>query len=361
MNQNNYCVIMAGGIGSRFWPLSRQSKPKQFLDILGVGRTLIQQTYDRFLTICPLENFLVVTSDDYVELVKEQLPEIPAENILGEPARRNTAPCIAYAANKIKKKNPLANMVVTPADHLVLYVEQFRSIINNAINFADNKSSLLTIGLKPTRPETGYGYIQICSECEGLPEGIEKVKTFTEKPDLDMAKVFLESGEFLWNSGIFIWSVKSLLEGFHTHLSAMNLLFDDSSKYYTEKEDEFIKDIYKKVDTISIDHGLMEKAENVYVLPADFGWSDLGTWGSLYDNLKKDENNNVIQGDNVLTYNTKNTIVNVPNSKLVVVHGLDGAIISESDGLLLISNLENEQKIRQIVNDIRVEKGDEFV
>jgi len=338
MNQNNYCVIMAGGIGSRFWPLSRQLKPKQFLDILGVGRTLIQQTYDRFLTICPPENFLVVTSDDYVDLVKEQLPEIPAENILGEPARRNTAPCIAYAANKIKKKNPLANMVVTPADHLVIYVEQFREIINKAIDFADNKSSLLTIGLKPTRPETGYGYIQVCSECEELPDGIEKVKTFTEKPDLEMAKVFLESGEFLWNSGIFIWSVKSLLEGFHTHLSEINLLFDDTSKYYTDKEEAFIEDIYKKVDNISIDHGLMEKAENVYVLPADFGWSDLGTWGSLYDNLPKDENKNVIQGNNVLTYNTKNTIVNVPHSKLVVVHGLDGAIISESDGLLLISN-----------------------
>lgn len=361
MNRNNYCVIMAGGVGSRFWPLSKKIKPKQFLDILGVGRTLIQQTYDRFLTICPIENFFVVTSEDYVELVKEQLPEIPKENILAEPARRNTAPCIAYAAHKIRKKNPLATMVVTPADHLVIYVEQFRQTIKEAIEFAQKKVSLLTIGLKPTRPETGYGYIQTCNECEDLPDNIEKVKTFTEKPDLEMANVFLESGEFLWNSGIFIWTVKSVLDGFFKHLPEINLLFDDKSKYYTDEEEDFIREIYMKVNTISIDHGLMEKAENVYVLPADFGWSDLGTWGSLYDYSDKDQDSNVIKGNNVLTYNTKNSIINVPDSKLVVVHGLDGAIISESDGLLLISNLADEQKIRQIVNDIRVEKGDKYL
>ena len=352
---------MAGGIGSRFWPLSRKSKPKQFLDILGVGRTLIQQTYDRFVTICPQENFYVVTSEDYEQLVKEQLPDIPQSNIIGEPARRNTAACIAYAANKIKLKNPLANMVVTPADHLVLYVEKFRKKIEEALNFAQNRLSLLTIGINPTRPETGYGYIQVCHQCEQLPDNIEKVKTFTEKPDLEMANVFLESGEFLWNSGIFIWSVKSILDGFLNHLPDINLLFDDSSKYNTPKEKEFIRDIYMKINAISIDHGLMEKADNVYVLPADFGWSDLGTWGSLYDYSEKDNNSNVIKGDNVLTYNTKNTLINVPNSKLVVVHGLNGAIIAESDGLLLISNLEDEQKIKQIVNDIRVEKGDQFV
>lgn len=361
MNRNNYCVIMAGGVGSRFWPLSKKVKPKQFLDILGIGRTLIQQTYDRFLTICPIENFFVVTSEDYVELVKEQLPEIPEENILGEPARRNTAPCIAYAAHKIRVKNPLANMIVTPADHLVVYVEQFRQIIKEAIEFAQDKISLLTIGLKPTRPETGYGYIQICDECEDLPDNIVKVKTFTEKPDLEMANVFLESGEFLWNSGIFIWTVKSVLDGFYKHLPEINLLFDDKSKYFSEEEEDFIREIYMKVNTISIDHGLMEKAENVYVLPADFGWSDLGTWGSLYDYSDKDEDSNVIKGNNVLTYNTTNSIINVPDSKLVVIHGLDGAIIAESEGLLLISNLADEQKIRQIVNDIRVEKGDKYV
>jgi mannose-1-phosphate guanylyltransferase len=361
MEQNNYCVIMAGGVGSRFWPLSRKEKPKQFLDILGIGRTLIQQTFDRFIDICPPENFMVVTSEEYVGLVKDQLSEIPSENIIGEPARRNTAPCIAYAANKIKKKNPLANIIVTPADHLVIYVEQFKEVIRRSLNFAQNRMALLTIGLKPTRPETGYGYIQVCNECEQLPEGIAKVKTFTEKPDLEMAKVFLDSGEFLWNSGIFIWSVKAIMDAFQKHLPEVFLLFDKPEIYNTDGEKDFIREIYMKVNSISIDYGVMEKAENVYVVPADFGWSDLGTWGSLYDYSEKDKNGNVIKGQNVLTYNTKNSIINVSDSRLIVVHGLEKAIVAESDGILLISTLEDEQKIRQIVNDVRVEKGDDFV
>ncbi len=360
MNKNNYCVIMAGGVGSRFWPLSRTKKPKQFIDILGTGRTPIQQTFDRFKGICPNENFIVVTNEIYVDEVKKQLPDILSENILAEPYRRNTAPCIAYATHKIKQKNPLANMVVTPADHLVIYVEQFQEVINNALGYASKNNSLLTIGLKPLRPETGYGYIQICNDCGEIAPGINKVKTFTEKPDIDMAKIFVESGEFLWNSGIFIWSVKSIIDAMKNLLPEVNALFE-SDLYYTDKEKKFITDIYKKVKTISIDYGVMEKAENVFVLPAEFGWSDLGTWSSLYDYSPKGEGKNVVNGDNVLLYDTENSIINVPKDKLVVVHGLKNAIVAESDGLLLISSLKEEQHVRQIVTDILVEKGEEFV
>lgn len=361
MNSNNYCVIMAGGVGSRFWPVSRTPKPKQFLDILGTGRTLIQQTYDRFQTICPPENFVVVTSDIYEKTVKEQLPEIPAENILTEPARRNTAPCIAYAAYKIRKKKPGANMIVTPADHLVIYVDQFRETIKNSINFAADRLALVTVGIKPTRPETGYGYIQICNECDVDVKGVEKVKMFTEKPDIKMAQLFLDSGEFLWNSGIFIWSVKSILNSMFKYLPDVNILFDNLNVYDTEKEKTFIDDVYSKVPNISIDFGVMEKAENVYVIPAEFGWSDLGTWGSLYDYSEKDENSNVINGANVLVYDTQNSIINVSDDKFVVIHGLKDAIVAESDGIFLVSKLEDEQKIKDIVNDIKIEKGEKYV
>jgi len=361
MNSNNYCVIMAGGVGSRFWPVSRTPKPKQFLDIFGTGRTLIQQTYDRFQTICSPENFIIVTSDIYEETVKEQLPEIPHENILAEPARRNTAPCIAYAAHKIHKINPGANMIVTPADHLVLYVEQFRGVINNSIDFATDRLALVTVGIKPSRPETGYGYIQICNDCDVDVDGVEKVKMFTEKPNLEMAKLFLESGEFLWNSGIFIWSVKSILDAMLKHLPDVNVLFDNSVAYGTEREKDFIADVYSKVTNISIDFGIMEKAENVFVLPAEFGWSDLGTWGSLYDYSDKDEEKNVVIGKNVLVYDTQNSIINVSDDKFVVVHGLKDAIVAEADGFFLVSQLKDEQKIKDIVNDIKIEKGDKFV
>jgi len=362
MNQNNFCVIMAGGVGSRFWPLSRTEKPKQFIDILSAGRTLIQQTYDRFKDVCPIENFFIVTSDVYVDLVQQQLPEIPKNNILAEPARRNTAPCIAYAMYKIQKINPFANVVVTPADHLVLYPENFREVINKAIDFSQNHNSLLTIGIKPTRPETGYGYIQICNDCDKLPDWINKVKVFTEKPDLEMATFFFESDEFLWNSGIFIWNLKSIFSAFNSYLPEMINLFNNSDIYNSEKEVAFIEDVYKKVQTVSIDIGIMEKADNVFVIPADFGWSDLGTWGSLYDyHTDKDKDKNVTNSKNVFLYNTKNSIINVPKDKLVVINGLDNIIVAESDDLLLISAFSDEQKIRQIVTDIKVEKGEKFV
>lgn len=360
MKSNYYVVIMAGGIGSRFWPLSRSSKPKQFLDILGIGKTMIQMTFDRFSTICPPENFLVVTSKDYVEIVKEQLPEIPANNIIGEPSRRNTAPCIAYAAHKIKQLNPLAAMVVTPADHLVIFEENFRDTIGKALDFASDKMLLLTIGIKPTRPETGYGYIQMDEEIN-KGNDIYKVKTFTEKPDIEMAKIFVTSGEFLWNAGIFIWNVKSILNAFHSHLPEMSVLFDNQDIYNTPKETDFINEVYSKAQSISIDYGIMEKSSDVYVIPADFGWSDLGTWGSLYDYLDKDDDRNVIVSKNAMLYNSAGCIINVSNNRLIVGNGLKNLIIAESDGLLLISALDQEQNIKQIVNDVHIEKGNDFI
>ncbi len=366
MTENNYCVIMAGGVGSRFWPLSRKAKPKQFLDILGTGRTLLQQTYDRFQTICPSENFLVVTSEEYVDIAREQLPDVPPENILGEPARRNTAPCIAYATYKIKSKNPQANMVVTPADHLVLYVEQFRETITKTLQFVENNDVLATIGIKPTRPETGYGYIQLNNKIKDEKTGIYKVETFTEKPNLEMAKVFLQSGEFMWNAGIFISSVEAMSSALGKYLSDVDYLFNPKVNggvdvYNTPDEIEFIKKVYSAVISISIDYGVMEKAENVYVMPADFGWSDLGTWSSLYDYSKKDEHGNALNSDNVLVVDTKNSIISAPNNRLVVVNNLENAIVVEADGILFISGSIEEKKIRDIVKKIKEEKGEEFL
>ena len=351
---------MAGGVGSRFWPLSRQKKPKQFLDILGTGRTLLQMTFDRFSGICPVENFLVITSAEYIDLVQEQLPQLKTENIIGEPARRNTAPCVAYAAFLVKKKNPAATMVVTPADHFVTETESFRDIISHALTFAKDKMALVTVGITPTRPETGYGYIQECTEND-VEEGVKKVKTFTEKPDLKMAKIFIESGEFLWNAGIFVWSVKSIMYALKKYMPEMYFLFDDESKYYTSKEREFIENVYTKVKAISIDYGIMEKAEDVYVLPASIGWSDLGTWGSLFEHSEKDENRNVFNSENVKIYNSSECIVKVQDSKLVVLNSVDNLIVAEANGLLLISNKDEEQKIRQIVNDIKLDYGDDSI
>ena len=360
MDKNFYCVIMAGGVGSRFWPLSRQEHPKQFLDILGTGRTLLQMTFDRFKDVCPSENFLVVTSQEYVDKVKEQLPEIPVDNILGEPARRNTAPCAAYAAFKIKKKNPAATMVVTPADHFIVDTGKFRKVVEEAMNFAKDRVALVTIGIKPTRPETGYGYIQMCGDCDATM-GIVPVRTFTEKPDYEMAKVFVENGEFLWNSGIFIWSVKSIMLALEKYMPEMFTLFDDLSKYYTENEKSFIEDVYTKVKATSIDYGIMEQASDVYVYPADFGWSDLGTWGSLYEYSAKDENKNAVSGNLVKLFNTKNSIVKMPDNKLVVLNGVSDLIVAEYDGMILISAKSEEQKIRQIINEIKLEFGEKYV
>lgn len=364
MNKNNYCVIMAGGVGTRFWPMSRTANPKQFLDILGTGKTLLQQTYDRFRNICPVENIYIVTNVNYKEFVLSQIPEIIDEQVILEPLRRNTAPCIAYSNFKIQKKNPLANIIVAPSDHLILNEKEFINVINQGLEFVANNNSLLTLGIKPHRPDTGYGYIQINSETDVNIKNLKKVKTFTEKPDYKMAKFFCESGEFYWNSGIFLWSLSAIMSAFEIHLPDVNNLFKESfisDIIGTDKEEKIIKKIYSKCKNISIDYGIMEKAENVYVLCSDFGWSDLGTWTSLYEHLDKNKEGNTIKGNNVITYNSKNCIINVPENKLVVLQGLEDYIVVESDNILLLCKKKDEQQIKQFVNDVKLEKGEEYV
>ena len=360
---NTYCIIMAGGIGSRFWPLSKSNRPKQFLDILGTGRTFLQQTFDRFVKICPKENFLVVTSVDYKDIVMQQLPELSVSQILLEPLRRNTAPCIAYASYKIQKVNPDAKIIVAPSDHLILQEETFLMEIRKGLEFVSTHDGLLTLGIRPNRPETGYGYIQIGSTHPvGKVENLHKVKTFTEKPNLDLAKIFVESGEFFWNSGIFIWSLKSILSAFHQHLNSVAELFERGKKAYgTSDEIPFLNKTYSECQNISIDYGIMEKASNVYVLCSDFGWSDLGTWGALYESSERDDQGNVVSGENVMLYGSKACIVNMPNEKLVVLQGLDGYIVVESEGTLLVCRKDDEQQIRQFVNDVRMNKGDRYI
>ncbi len=361
MNKHNYCIIMAGGVGSRFWPISRTEKPKQFIDILGVGRTLLQQTYDRFSALIPSENIFIVTNKTYKDIVLRQLPEIKEEQVLLEPSRKNTAPCIAYAAFKIKKKDPEANMVVSPSDHLIIKEEVFKKVISNGMGFAKDKRVLLTLGIKPSRPETGYGYIQI-NKKEKDEGDFSRVKTFTEKPNYEMAKIFYESGDFFWNSGIFIWSMDSIIEAFEKYLSDIFILFSKGKDhFFTKTEEGFIGKVYDDCKSISIDYGVMEKAENVYVLAADFGWSDLGTWGSLYEQKEKDKRKNAIAGKNVMIYDSKNCLVNVPDDKLVVLQGLNNFIIVESDNMLLICNRNDEQKIKEFVNDVENKKGEKYL
>jgi len=354
---------MAGGVGARFWPMSTTVKPKQFIDVLGTGKTLIQLTFERFKNICPAENVYVVTNEIYKDIVLEQLPELSENQVLCEPSRRNTAPCIAYANYKIHETNPNAVVVVAPSDHIILKEDEFVSDIKTGIKAAAENDWLLTLGIKPSRPDTGYGYIQYQSEKIYTNDNrLRKVKTFTEKPTLEIAKSFLESGDFLWNSGIFIWSLKSIMGAFNEHLDEVDNLFSKGiGKYNTPEEDAFIKDTYTICKNISIDYGVMEKANNVYVLAVDFGWSDLGTWGSLYAIREKDENSNAIVGENVMTYDTKRGIVNVPDKKLVVLQGLDNYIVVEENNTLLVCRKEDEQQIRQFVADVKIEKGDKFI
>ena len=343
---------MAGGIGSRFWPISRTNYPKQFIDILGTGRSLIQQTFDRFIDIVPAENFLIVTNSIYKDLVLEQLPDLNENQVLLEPLRRNTAPCIAYANQVIQKKNPNANIIVTPADHLVMDKAEFKRVINLGINFVSKQDTLLTLGITPSRPDTGYGYIQ--KDTKVIDSSFFKVKTFTEKPNLEMAQFFLESGEFSWNSGIFLWSLNSIQSAFSKYLPEILQLFEDKKEAYgTEHETNAISQIYSECENISIDYGIMEKSKNVFVLDADFGWSDLGTWGSLYANSDKDKNNNVVNGNNVFLYDSKNSIINVPNNKLVIAQGLENFIVVESNDTLLICKKEDEQNIKRYVEDVK--------
>jgi mannose-1-phosphate guanylyltransferase len=364
MNKNNYCVIMAGGIGSRFWPLSRTSKPKQFLDILGVGKTLLQMTYERFVKIMPPENILIVTNKIYTDIIKQQLPGIRPENVLLEPYRRNTAPCVAYAAHKIKNINPKASIVVAPSDHLIVKEDEFLKVVEDGLSFVTDKDALLTLGITPSRPETGYGYIQVQGDkdFEKSNKGFNRVKTFTEKPNLDLAKVFVESGEFFWNSGIFFWSVPTIVRAFESHLPDINSLFAECAHTFnTSSEEQFINEIYPRCKNISVDYGIMEKAKNVFVLCSDFGWSDLGTWGSMYEHSSKDREGNHVHGDGIFAYNNKNCIINMPDGKIAVVQGLSDYIVVESDGILLICQMQEEQSIKQMVNDVKMKKGESYM
>ncbi len=348
---------MAGGVGSRFWPLSRLSRPKQFLDILGIGKSLLQQTFDRFNRIIPTENILIVSNLEYKELILKQLPQISESQVLLEPMRRNTAPCIAYANYKLLQQNPNANIVVTPSDHLILKEDEFLETIAEGLKFTKSNNALLTLGIKPTRPDTGYGYIQASESVQNISK-LKIVKTFTEKPEYEMAKFFFESGEFFWNSGIFIWNLAAINNAFETYLPEIYSLFAAKSN---KSEPDFIKEVYAECKNISIDYGVMEKASNVNVLCSDFGWSDLGTWGSLYEYSAKDENNNAIAGKNVMLYNSKDCVINVPSEKLVILHGLEDYIVVESDDTLLICKKQDEQYIRQIVNDVKISKGEKYI
>lgn len=350
---------MAGGIGSRFWPMSTQKYPKQFQDILGTGRTMIQQTYDRISQIVPKENIFVITNKEYVDLTEQQLPELNSENIVGEPMMKNTAACNLYMAKKIAAKNTEANMIVLPADHLILKETVFLQKVELAFELASQNDYLITLGITPTRPDTGYGYIQFE---ENKNAEYYKVKTFTEKPDLEIAKTFLESGDFLWNAGIFIWNVKSILSAFDQHLEEMSQQFL-SCEYNSNAEEQCIELIYPKVNKISIDNGILEKAKNVYVIPADLGWSDLGTWTSVYENAQKDENNNALKSKHILSYNSKGNIIRLKNNnKAAIIDGLNNYIIVDTDKALLICPRENDQLIKDYVQDLKTEKkGEKFL
>lgn len=360
---------MAGGVGARFWPMSRNSRPKQFIDILGIGKTLIQLTYERFVQIIPRENIFIVTNYLYNDLVTDQLPDLDPSQILLEPARRNTAPCIAYASYKIHKMNPDANIVVAPSDHIIIKEKEFLNTVKAALDAVQGKDILMTLGIMPSRPDTGYGYIQYMETGQKEDENyifeninIKKVKTFTEKPDYEMALSFLKSGDFLWNSGLFIWSSRSIMNALEKFLPDISGLFVSiTDQLNTVNERQVIEATYSGCRSISIDYGVMEKAPNVCVFVSDFGWSDLGTWGSLHEHRLKDDKNNAVDGKNVMLYETTDSIVHVPKDKLVVIHGLQDFIVVENDNILLICKKSDEQKIRQFVNDVLIEKGEQFI
>ena len=360
MNKNHYVAIMAGGIGSRFWPMSRTALPKQFLDILNTGRTLLQGTYDRFAQFILPENIYIVTASDYRGLVEEQLPDLPKENILCEPSRKNTAPCIAYISYKLQELNPLANLICAPADHIVLEPEKFMKICLEALHFTSHIKALVTLGIQPSSPNTGYGYIQY--EQFAVSEGVYKVKTFTEKPDLELAKTFIASGDFLWNAGIFAWEVKNVVKAFEKLLPEIHEVFDAERELLnSDKEEEAINRIYPQCVNISIDYGIMEKADNVYVIPASFGWSDLGTWASAYDNLEKDYFGNAVGGENGFVIDARNNMVHASHEKLVVLQGIENFIIVDTKDVLLICQKDKEQEIKEYVAEIKKLKGDKFI
>jgi len=358
-NSNDYCVIMSGGVGSRFWPFSKEDKPKQFLDFFGTGRSLLQSTFDRFKKIVPVENIYIVTNDAYAEMTKEQLPELQDHQLLLEPMRRNTAPAIAYASFRIRAVNPEANIIVAPSDHLIVREEQFTEDMRNGLAFVANNPVLLTLGIKPGRPETGYGYIQV--EEKNI-DGIHKVKAFTEKPNLELARKFVESGEFMWNSGIFLWNVESIIEAFRKYLPDIIQKFNEGKDLFnTPAEKQFIDISFPFCPNISIDYGILEKADNVYVNITDFGWSDLGTWGALHEVSERDDSNNAHLHCKTLYIESYDNIVAMKDDKLVVIQGLEDYIVAESENVLLICKKSEEQRIKHFVTDVKFRYGDEYI
>ena len=357
VKNSTYCVIMAGGVGTRFWPNSRKSKPKQFLNIMGTDKSFIRATYERFLPLVPSENFLVVTNQIYKEQVLEHIPELDESQILCEPIGRNTAPCIAYAAYRLKKNDPDAQMIVTPADHLILNEVEFHSVIRECQAFVEENDALMTVGIKPSRPETGYGYIQ-----KSNTDTISRVKSFIEKPNLELAQTFVECGEFFWNAGIFIWKVKSIIQAFEKYLPEHHALFSSIvGDLGTPREAEAIMQVFSESKSISIDYGVMEKAENVYVRCSDFGWSDVGTWGSVYQLTRKDAYANARSHDGCYLYNTRNSIISIPKDKIAVVNGLKDYIIVDTDDVLLICPRSEEQIIKKYIDDVKYDKGDKYI
>ncbi len=354
-----YVAIMAGGIGSRFWPMSRTNRPKQFLDVLNTGQTLIQLTVERYLKFCPLENIYIVTNEDYVSLVKEQIPGLSDDQILAEPVRRNTAPCISYVSQKIYKKNPEAKIIVTPSDHLILKEDKFVEAMKQGLAFIENKDVLLTIGIKPTRPDTGYGYIQHDEEVENK---VYKVKAFTEKPEKELAKTFIKSGDFLWNSGTFIWSAKAINQAIAEHIpsvhEAISSCIDD---FFTANEAKAISPAYAQCTSISIDYGVMEKANNAYVLPAEFGWSDIGTWTSLYDVYDKDYLKNAVLGNQVQIFDGSDNMIVAPKDKLVVINGLNDYCVIDTEDVLMIFKKDREQEVKKITSSLKTKKLDKYL
>ncbi len=351
--QNNHLVIMAGGIGSRFWPMSTEERPKQFIDVLGVGRTLIQMTLDRFRGVCPIENVWIVTNERYADLVHEQLPDVPVDHILQEPCRRNTAPCIAYVSWRIKMTDPKANVVVSPSDHIVTNVDEFRRVITSCLKFAGETDAVVTLGMKPTRPETGYGYIQ-ADLTSNSPRNREiyRVDQFKEKPDLETAKHYISEHNFFWNAGIFVWSVETIVNALRVYAPRINNIFERIQNVMgTPQEQETINKVYPDCDNISIDYAVMENAEEIFVFPADFGWSDLGTWGSLLLQSQRDMYGNGLIGKNIHTFECRNCVVHTTQEKKVILQGLDGYIVAEHDDTLLVCKLSEEQRIKQFQNN----------
>mgnify|MGYP001249249429 CR=1 FL=1 len=357
MDEKINIVIMAGGTGTRFWPYSRNKKPKQFLDILNTGRSLLQMTYDRFLKYVTKDQIWIVSNLMYKDLISLQIPDLPSDQILLEPSKRNTGPCIAYAAHKIRKKDPNALLVITPSDHAIFKPESFLEVIQNAVDCAADSKKLLTIGIKPHRPETGYGYIQY-SHSDSIAK---KVKTFIEKPDIDLAKKFIDTGEFVWNAGIFILSVAAIIEAFEKHQKELTDLFAAGQKHYgTDKEASFIEKAYSHCKSISIDYAIMEKADNVFTILGDFGWSDLGSWNVLHELTEKDDNNNIIE-NTALLYSSKSNYIKSKKEKLLVISDLEGYLVADFDDVLLICKKDDAAKFKSFVNDVKATKGDSFI